>query len=99
MRFFFVCILLACSASTVFAETSLQDFARHERYRDVKLSPNGDYLAASAVINDRSVLSLIDLHSMKGVNIVPRDADELARFWWVGPHRVMYTVGYKVGGL
>ena len=99
MRRWLAWALLTGFASTVAAETALQDFARHERYRDVKLSPNGDYLAASAVINDRTVLSLIDLHSMKGVNIVPRDADELARFWWVGPHRVMYTVGYKVGGL
>jgi len=65
----------------------------------VKISPDGEYLAASAIVRDKAVLALIHLSDMKGVNVVPRDKDELAGFWWVAPRRVMYTVGHKVGGL
>lgn len=92
--------LLACAALPLAAaEIPLADFARHDRYRDVKISPDGEYLAASAIVRDKAVLSLIHLADMKGVNVVPRDSDELAGFWWVAPRRVMYTVGQKVGGL
>jgi len=78
---------------------SLADFARHDRYHDVKISPDGEYLAASAIVRDKAVLALIHLADMKGVNIVPRDTDELSGFSWVAPRRVMYSVGQKVGGL
>lgn len=45
------------------------------------------------------MLSLIHLSDMKGVNVVPRNNDDLAGFAWVAPHRVMYTVGERFGGL
>jgi dienelactone hydrolase len=98
MKFWFCGLLLACSAC-IAAEVPLIDFARHERYHDVKISPNGEYLAASAVVNGKMVLTLLHLGDLKGVNIVPRETDELAQFWWVAPTRVMYTVGRKIGGL
>src|SRR5690349_7760511 len=40
-----VVALLACGARAVAtAEIPLADFARHDRYRDVKISPDGEYL-------------------------------------------------------
>ncbi len=81
------------------AQVPLADFAHHPQYEQVKISPDGDYLAASAVVRGRTVLALIHLADMKGVNVVPRDDDDLDGFWWVGPHRVMYTVGERTGGL
>ena len=65
---FLVCFAPALAA----AEIPLADFARHDRYRDVKISPDGEYLAASAIVHDKAVLSLIHLADMKGVNDVPR---------------------------
>jgi len=87
------------SFTAVGAEIPLADFARHEQFRDVKISPEGDYLAATAVVDGRTVLSLIHLADMKGINVLPRDGDEVAGFWWVAPHRVLYSVGMKLGGL
>ena len=92
-------LLLASAQPARAADIPLADFARHDRYRDVKISQDGEYLAASAIVHDKAVLALIHLADMKGVNIVPRDADELAGFSWVAPRRVMYSVGQKVGGL
>jgi len=77
----------------------LKDFARHEQFRDVKISPEGDYLAASTVIDGRAALSLIRLSDMQGVNLKPREESALAEFWWVAPHRVMYTIGASLGEL
>ncbi|MEO7323397.1 MAG: S9 family peptidase [Dokdonella sp.] len=81
------------------AEVPIADFARHEQFRYVKISPNGDYLAANVVVDGKAVLSLIRLADMKGVNVRPRDTRELASFWWVAPDRVMYTIGERNGAL
>ncbi|HET8941019.1 MAG TPA: S9 family peptidase [Rudaea sp.] len=81
------------------APPQLSDFARHAQYTQVKISPEGDYLAASAIVGDQTVLSLIHLSDMKGVNVVPRNNDDLTGFAWVAPHRLMYNVGERFGGL
>jgi len=91
------CLLLASAVSA--AEVPLADFARHSRYGMVKISPDGEYLAASANVGDRTVLSLIHLSDMKGVNVTPREGSQLVGFDWVSPQRVMYTIGERVGGL
>jgi dipeptidyl aminopeptidase/acylaminoacyl peptidase len=91
--------LLAAIPTVVLAdEIPLADFARHAQFRDIKISPEGDYLAASAVVDGKAVLSLIRLADMKGVNLRPREDDEISSFTWVGPHRVFYTVQLKAGG-
>jgi dipeptidyl aminopeptidase/acylaminoacyl peptidase len=97
-RVFAGLLCLALSGSAL-AEVPLVDFAKHEQFRDVKISPEGDYLAASAVVDGKTILSLIRLEDMKGVNLRPRADSELAEFWWVAPHRVMYTVGESTGEL
>jgi dipeptidyl aminopeptidase/acylaminoacyl peptidase len=81
------------------APVPLADFARHPRYEQVTISPNGDYLAAGAVVKGRTVLSLIHLADMKGVNVSARDGADIVDFWWVAPTRVMYTIGARIGGL
>lgn len=92
---FFFCIWITAA----FAEVPLADFAKHEQFRDVKISPEGDYLAASAVVDGKTILSLIRIEDMKGVNLRPRADSELAEFAWVAPHRVLYTVGESTGEL
>jgi dienelactone hydrolase len=94
-------VLMLCAAAVpAFAgEVPLADFARHPRYDDVKISPDGEYLAASAIVGEHTVLSLIHLADMKGVNVTPREGADLVGFTWVSPQRVMYWVGERVGGL
>jgi dienelactone hydrolase len=95
-----VALLAAGSASIAVADpVPLADFARHEQFRNVKISPNGDYLAANVIVDGKAVLSLIRLADMKGVNLRPRESRELASFWWVAPDRVMYTIGERNGAL
>src|SRR5947209_16249934 len=94
------CLLLGAIVAPVFAaEVPLADFARHPQYQSVKISPDGEYLAASAVVGGRTVLSLIHLADMKGVNVTPREGSDLVGFVWASPQRVMYWVGERVGGL
>ena len=98
MRLLSIACLLFCGTASA-ESLPLADFARHAQYEQVKISPDGAYLAASAVVQGRTVLALIHLADMKGVNVTPRDAADIVDFWWVAPHRAMYTIGERIGGL
>jgi hypothetical protein len=87
--------LLSIAFTATAAEIPLEDFARHAQFRDIKISPDGDYIAASAVVDGKAVLSLVKLDDMKGVNLKPRESGEVYEFWWVAPHRVVYTVAER----
>ena len=86
------------AAAACAADVPLEKFARHAQYEDAKLSPDGQYLAAVAVVHGKRMLSLIHLTDYQGVNVAPRGDDELADFLWAGPHRVVYSVGTRLGG-
>ena len=98
---FIATAIAACAASlpALAAEAQIADFARHSQFRDIKISPDGDYLAANAVVDGKAVLSLIKLDDMKGVNLRPRERGEVAEFWWVAPHRVFYSVAERFSAL
>ncbi|WEN14762.1 prolyl oligopeptidase family serine peptidase [Rhodanobacter sp. AS-Z3] len=77
---------------------SLADLARHMEYGAVKISPDGQYVAATAMVKGHTVLALMRLADKKGQLIRPRDEDSVTNFWWVSPTRVVYAVGTRVGG-
>jgi len=80
------------------AEVPLADFARHIQYSSVKISPDGEYIAADAVVDNRRSLAILRLSDMKATRIIPR-GDEVVAFTWVGKQRLMYTVGEPIGRL
>ncbi|MCE5233070.1 MAG: alpha/beta fold hydrolase [Mizugakiibacter sp.] len=88
-----LCAMAACAAPV-----SFENLARHAQYKNVKISPDGQYLAATAVIKGQTVLALVHLSDMKGTTLRPREEDDVVDFWWVSPTRVLYTVGMRWGG-
>jgi dipeptidyl aminopeptidase/acylaminoacyl peptidase len=90
----------AISTCAVAAEPiPLADFARHPKFKDVKISPDGTHLAVSAIVDGASVLSLLDIATNQGVSMRPREQDEVVDFWWVADKRVLYTLGTRLGQL
>lgn len=77
---------------------AVADLARHLQFSDVRISPDGKYLAMTSLIKDQPALTLLDLATGKGHNVLPRDGDQVVDFWWVNDDRVLYTVGTKVSG-
>ena len=75
------------------AEVPLADFARHAQFRSVKISPDGDYLAANSVIKGKAVLSLMRVSDLKGVHLSASDDRAVSDCWWVAPPQVRYTTG------
>ena len=93
--------LLLClvAAAVTAAPVSFAELARHAQYKMVKISPDGTHIAATSVLaNGQTVLSLIDLVHKKGVNIAPREGDDVLNFWWASPKYVVYSEAEHDGG-
>ena len=80
------------------APVSFADLAKHPQYTEVKISPDGQYLAALSVVNGQRSLALIHLADKTGRVVQPREGDDVIDFWWASPKRVVYTVGEHMGG-
>ncbi|RDJ00054.1 S9 family peptidase [Dyella solisilvae] len=90
---------LCLFASVAWSGTvSIADLARHVQYDEVKISDDGQHLAARTVINGKPLLALIDLKTQKGAMVTPREGNQVADFWWVNDHRLVYIEGTKVSG-
>ena len=99
LRRWIVALLFLCAGALHAQSVSYADLARHQQYRDVKISPDGKYLAATAIVKGQTVLALINLADKKGGSkVIPREGNEVANFWWATPTRVVYTVGAASGG-
>ncbi len=95
----FVCAAAAwLIGNSAHADIPVADFAKHAQYVAAAISPDGEYLATIAVVKGRRVLGLVHLADKKGVNLSPREGDELSTFQWIGPNRLIYTLGKHVGG-
>ncbi|WP_108472588.1 MULTISPECIES: alpha/beta hydrolase family protein [Rhodanobacter] len=91
-------LLLLFTAVLQAQPVSYAELARHTQYKDVKISPDGKYLAATAVVNGQTVLALIRVSDHQGNLVRPRQEDDVTDFWWASATRVLYSVGERVGG-
>jgi dipeptidyl aminopeptidase/acylaminoacyl peptidase len=99
MRSQLAATLMIWSLAAAAAEIPLADFARHAKFRDAKISPDGEYLAVTGIVDDKTLLGLIHLADMKTVNISPRSREDIDKFWWAAPGRVMYSVAVHFGSI
>ena len=91
-------LLCACSLAVQAVPVSFTDLAKHIQYKKLRISPDGEYYAATVVVKDHTALALIHRSDHKGHLVYPRDGDDVVDFWWASPSRVVYTVGTHVGG-
>jgi dipeptidyl aminopeptidase/acylaminoacyl peptidase len=74
------------------AKYSVEDFFRTAELTQLKLSPNGRYVAGLRGHNGRVALSVVDLQTRKNLIITDyRDAD-VDTFSWVNDNRLIYTL-------
>lgn len=99
IRSLFAALALATSFTATAQPASLADFSKRPIYETMKISPDGETLAALAYLDGRRYLALVNLKTMKVKAIRGSEGNELADFDWVAPKRVVYTLGEKVAGI
>jgi len=93
-------LLLCAGAAQSASPVDIAPFIRNDGFVSLKLSPNGEYYAASALLDDRSVLLVIrrsDNQPVARLNL--GKGKYVYAFAWVNPTLVMATMAEKIGAL
>ncbi|MBB5208540.1 alpha/beta hydrolase family protein [Chiayiivirga flava] len=105
MRFRFAAtfvLAFACTAPAFGAPPSIEDFAADADFdiEQIKLSPTGDYLALTVPLGDRTGLLTLRLSDMSRVGAIQAGRNtHIADLEWIGPERLVYSMGQKYGDL
>jgi dipeptidyl aminopeptidase/acylaminoacyl peptidase len=92
--------LLAIALPCAAAALDPTPFVRHDSFEEIRISPDGRYLAATVQLEDRRTLAILrtaDRSVIAGINLGRNK--EVHDFWWVGPERVVASVAQKFGAL
>jgi dipeptidyl aminopeptidase/acylaminoacyl peptidase len=88
-------LLVAGSAS---AQVDLDRFLKRDQYETIKISPDGQYYAATIPLEDRTGLAIVRRADMTMVSRaigVKRSA--VADFWWVSNERLVIAMAQSMG--
>lgn len=100
-------LLITCVASclawrAVASELPVETFFKHYRYSNVQISPDGDFLAALAPVEDRIGLAVIDLKNLKANWAYSNRGLDVQWIKWATNERLLFRVakdGYLSRGL
>ncbi len=93
---FFAFIVSAQDAST--ATVDVAPYVRKDAYGDVKISPQGDYLAVTVPAEDRTVLVVLRRADMKPTAKIEGGKDSVIYdFWWANNERLVASMAEKFG--
>ncbi|WP_313914130.1 S9 family peptidase [Tahibacter sp.] len=94
-----LCLVSLCGTAAAADPVPIAAFAQPLRYENVRISPDGAYLATDSLSGGRRSLRLMRLADRHTVDVVPREHDEVVAFHWVNARRLLYTVGTKLPGV
>ena len=84
----------------VASAVNVDDYIKRDRFNEVKISPNGDYLAATVPFEDKTALIILRRADNKvTANFRLGKNTHVAGFWWVNPERVVISMARKFGEL
>jgi dipeptidyl aminopeptidase/acylaminoacyl peptidase len=90
-------LALPAAAQTI-PKVDLQPFLRKDSYEQIKISPTGDYYAATVPLADRTILVVIRRSDQTPTaKIEDREDTVIADFWWVSDDRIMASMAKKYG--
>lgn len=97
--------VLLLSPLAVVAQTvkphDIEDFIRKQKFKDIKISPTGEYYAATVPVGRKTALAILrrsDNKLMTSMSI-PGDRTHVDDFWWVNDERVLISAAEKFGDL
>ncbi len=94
-----VAVVLASNAG-VAAAVDVGAFVKKDRFETIKISPTGEYYAASVPFNDRTALVILRRSDNKiSATFSTGKNTHVSGFWWVNSERVLISMSEKFGSL
>ena len=91
---------LAMPAVAVAAGIDLDTYLKRDSFTDLRLSPGGDYYAATVPLEKSTAVAILRVADGEIVGrFVPPENNHAARFDWVSNDRVLIELGQKFGSL
>ncbi len=82
------------------AGLDLEHYLKRDTFNDIKLSPGGDYYAATVPMEDRTAVAILARDGGKVVGtFVPPKNNHAASFYWASDDRVLIGLAEKFGSL
>ncbi|MGH8027434.1 MAG: S9 family peptidase, partial [Pseudoxanthomonas sp.] len=95
-----VAILALGMMEPAYAQVNLDGYIKKNQFNDIKISPDGQYLAATVPLEDRTGLAVLRLSDSKVMTSVALGRNNhVADFFWVNKERLLLTVAQKIGML
>jgi len=96
----FLALVAGGLAAPAKAAVDVDAYVRKDRFEDIKLSPTGEYYAATVPLEDRTVLAILRRADNKiTANVSGGRNTAIAGFDWVSPDRVIVSLAEKFGAL
>ncbi|WP_297800772.1 S9 family peptidase [Arenimonas sp. GDDSR-1] len=97
-RMFTAMLLLAAMLPAAAQPIPVEDFWKRSSFRDVKISPDGRYLAATVPFEKLTALVVMDLASKQITgSFKPQEKAYIGEFYWVSNKRLLFTSSVREG--
>lgn len=86
-------------AADVVNESVLEKYAKHAQFMNIKISPEGKYLAATSRTPEGGIiLTVLDIDDQKVLSVTRgRGTESVSDFNWVSDERIVMTMAREVG--
>ncbi|MCY7312961.1 MAG: S9 family peptidase, partial [Pseudoxanthomonas sp.] len=96
----FLAAALLASSVPLAAQVDVERYIKQDAFGEIKLSPDGDYYAASVPMENQTVLAIMRRSDNKLTTTFSLGKNtHVMDFWWVNPERVVISAGEKFGEL
>ena len=95
-----VAVLALGTMTSAHAQVNLDGYIKKNEFNDIKISPDGQYLAATVPLEDRTGLAVLRRSDSKVMtSFALGKNNHVAGFFWVNKERLLLTVSQKFGML
>jgi len=84
--------LCALSFGASAQQLAVEDFFRNPEFTQMKLSPNGEWVAALTSVNSRRNIAVLSVEDTQAVAITDARRTDIRDFFWVTDERLIYTI-------
>ncbi len=93
-------LVMACLGAPTAHAVDLDAYVKRDSFSDIKISPNGEYYAATVLLEDRTALVILNRETLEVTgNFTLQKNTHVIDFNWVNPERVVISTARKFGML